>query len=430
MRRINTLEDGVNTRLSAPTSPNKIEGMHNNGTHIYYASTQSSSPFPPAPGRGTIRSIDLAGEGYRAIVRLARLENPGLGNVKSVYVSGNQIFMLIDNTIAPSSNRGRVVIYDLDGVFQSDFFILPISPFGPARDFVLVGSNLFITIADQVSVYTTAGSFVMQFGLPGVGDGEFSDAIGISHFNGEIFVTDVFTDRVQVFDLSGVFQRKFTVVDGATYIDAESGDLYIASRSSQPMHVTKTDINGNVLETFEDNTVFGGGGITFNASNSLIYAALGSNEEHKIKVLDTSLNLVETLNPNYPQTEFFKYPTLITSVSLGTPDEGASVPVDNALQGSLPVNQLWFDMRTAIEALAFFYYDDGPEPLLMYNWQTGGLDPNNLYVVGMDDGTKYGATGGVMDDWRDLVLAGSVPTGILWGEMLETITTLQGATVI
>ena len=128
-------------------------------------------------------------------------------------------------------------------------------------------------------------------------------------------------------------------------------------------------------------------------------------------------------------TEWFAYPTLTTSVSIGTD------PINTALSDndSLVVGQLITDMRTALVPLAlrFFNSVSGNK----FNWIDS--DADNIYFVSLGDRTKYGATGGAAYTWTRTQAEMEDPTDtyeaqlfdIDIGEIEEIVTKLEASSV-
>ncbi|MCH7864755.1 MAG: 6-bladed beta-propeller, partial [Proteobacteria bacterium] len=51
--------------------------------------------------------------------------------------------------------------------------------------------------------------FLMAWGGPGSGPGQFNDPTGIAVAGSEVFVADSRNSRIQVFDFEGIFKRQF-----------------------------------------------------------------------------------------------------------------------------------------------------------------------------------------------------------------------------
>ena len=80
-----------------------------------------------------------------------------------------------------------------------------------------------------------AYSFVLDWGSPGSGPGEFREPIGIAVAGDEVFVSDAGNNRIQVFDLNGRFLRSFGhegddlgQLSRPMHMDVRDGKLYVA----------------------------------------------------------------------------------------------------------------------------------------------------------------------------------------------------------
>ena len=140
--------------------------------------------------------------------------------------------------------------------------------------------------ANVVKVYSTAGSFLFQFGEKGVEPGQFDFPAGI-HVSraGEVFVADQNNDRVQVFDRGGKFLRcfggsstqRFGRIQGVTgdvagrvYVaDAFQGYVWAFEPGGVPL--------GRVGSFGEGpGELLGPGGIVVDPTNRLLVASAGS----------------------------------------------------------------------------------------------------------------------------------------------------------
>ena len=67
--------------------------------------------------------------------------------------------------------------------------------------------SLAPTVVARAAVLT---NYVLQWGSPGTGNGQFNQPVGVAvDFNGNVYVTDMGNDRVQVFNSSGTWQFSF-----------------------------------------------------------------------------------------------------------------------------------------------------------------------------------------------------------------------------
>lgn len=111
----------------------------------------------------------------------------------------------------------RVQKFDKDGKFLREFKVLP-NPAGIALD---KSGNIYLThfpasgrskhkSGDRVSVYSSAGRLLRQWGRRGAGDGQFNCPGGIAVAkDGRVYVADQTNHRIQVFDATGRFLFKW-----------------------------------------------------------------------------------------------------------------------------------------------------------------------------------------------------------------------------
>ena len=71
-------------------------------------------------------------------------------------------------------------------------------------------------------------TFVMAWGTPGTGPGQFNDPTGIAVAGKEVFVSDARNGRIQVFDLDGNFKRQFGGLVRPMNLAVAGGELYVA----------------------------------------------------------------------------------------------------------------------------------------------------------------------------------------------------------
>jgi len=73
----------------------------------------------------------------------------------------------------------------------------------------VAGNQVFVSDArnDRIQVFDLDGIFLRAFGKPGKGLGELSRPMNLTVRNGEVFVPEYFNDRIQVFTLDGTPRR-------------------------------------------------------------------------------------------------------------------------------------------------------------------------------------------------------------------------------
>lgn len=156
----------------------------------------------------------------------------------------------------------------------------------------------------RVSVFNADGSFVMSWGSPGAGDGQFQEPWGIAVApNGNIYVADTWNHRVQYFDPSGNFQGKWgRLADAKGRIDVEQGAFWgprsIAISAGGDVYVTDTgnkrvqvfDLQGNFKR------MFGGEGSAPGQFREQVGITL--DKDGNVWVADTWNSRVQKLDPN------------------------------------------------------------------------------------------------------------------------------------
>jgi sugar lactone lactonase YvrE len=97
--------------------------------------------------------------------------------------------------------------------------------------------NFFIADRNnfRIQKFNSAGDFVLAFGTSGTLDGQFSEPTSVKVYNSEVYVSDA-TNRLQVFDLNGVWKRKAAYPAEGSYFGiafTATGNLVLASSGSE-----------------------------------------------------------------------------------------------------------------------------------------------------------------------------------------------------
>jgi len=153
------------------------------------------------------------------------------GQPQGIAFLGNEVF------IAEEQND-RVQVFDKQGNYLRNWGSTGTGAgqFNEPCDVEIANDLVYVADAgiDRIQVFTPAGSYVTQFGTTGAGNGQLDlncSGAGLTHFGGEIFVTDEGNSRVVVFDLDGNWERNFGSI--ATFnepgmIDAdEEGRIWV-----------------------------------------------------------------------------------------------------------------------------------------------------------------------------------------------------------
>ena len=90
----------------------------------------------------------------------------------------------------------------------------------------------------RVQVFDRGGAFLGKWGSAGNGDGQFNGPAGIVVHGHEVYVADRFNSRIQVFDRRGVFLRKWG------HSGAGDGEFAANGPNDGPVGVA---VHGNVI---------------------------------------------------------------------------------------------------------------------------------------------------------------------------------------
>jgi sugar lactone lactonase YvrE len=200
---------------------NRIQVFDKNGNFL---SAHAVGSFP--------NGIDIDGSGKICVVEEGnhgfKLFNSSFGLIKSVggaVGSGNGQF-----------NSPDGVSFDQFG----NFFIADRSNF-------------------RIQKFNTAGDFVLAFGTSGTLDGQFSEPTSVKVYNSEVYVSDA-TNRLQVFDLNGVWKRKATYPAEGNYFGiafTATGNLVLASSGSERIAIYNPA--GTLLKSYGSKSSADGG---------------------------------------------------------------------------------------------------------------------------------------------------------------------------
>ncbi|WP_251551911.1 6-bladed beta-propeller [Neobacillus muris] len=121
------------------------------------------------------------------------------------------------------------------------------NPLNKPMDATKIGQWVYVTDTNhqQVQVFDISGAFIFKFGKKGTGEGEFLFPYGITgDKKGNIYVADLYNNRISIFDSKGKFVKYFTNDENkADFLQSPAG-LRIFNN-----HLWVTDIKlGKVFE--------------------------------------------------------------------------------------------------------------------------------------------------------------------------------------
>ena len=149
-------------------------------------------------------------------------------------------------------HNNRIEIFRTDGTFVNQFGVGHLSiPLG------VTVNNKRVHVADsgnrRISIFTLEGQLIRTIGSPGSGHGEFNcpGAVAISP-DVDMYVTDNYNHRVQVFSPDGVFQREFG--KGQLNYPCDillTGDGHVLVANSGINRVVIFNTTGQVIHSFK-----------------------------------------------------------------------------------------------------------------------------------------------------------------------------------
>ena len=202
-----------------------------------------------------------------------------------------------------------------DGQF---FFQAPPAHYGS----IAVDKDGYIYVTDhhnRVQKFDSNGNFLMKFGRTGYPDGEFYSLYGVAvDDQGNIYTTDWTKYEIQKFDSEGQFLQKWEVPSckqggiSSPYnlVIDEQGQLYVTQQMGNC--IQKFDLQGNLLHQWGE---LGNAEGQFNKPLSLALDAQGNlyvsdNENSRIQKFDSNGNFLAAYGP-------FEYPVGIAMDSEG-----------------------------------------------------------------------------------------------------------------
>lgn len=166
-------------------------------------------------------------------------------------------------------------------------------PLSRPMDVVEVDNQIYVTdnVNKCVQVFDEEGNSLFQFGKNGTGDGEFLSPFGITSDGKNIYVADIQTGKISIFDRTGKFKNYFKEQDvevlispiGIRYMEKK---LYVTDVRANKVVVFNLD-GEKLLEISQAN------GIPFFAPNCVT-----KDDDDNIYVSDSGNNRIVKFNKN------------------------------------------------------------------------------------------------------------------------------------
>jgi DNA-binding beta-propeller fold protein YncE len=281
--------------------------------------TQAPTPVPPTssptvevtlsptvPARSTLSPMEKIWETNgdpNAFNRPTELALDGQGNIY-VIDGGNQRVQKFDK------DGNFLLAWGEPGAGEGQFlFSVPPAHYGS----ITVDKDGYVYVTDhhnRVQKFDGNGNFLMKFGETGYGDGEFAALYGIAVDDEEnIYTTDWTKYEIQKFDSEGKFLQKWEVPScqpGGTatphnLVMGGQGQLYVTNRTGNC--VQKFDGEGNLLQQWGE---MGEAAAQFNKVLSMALDPDGNiyvidNENGRIQKFDPNGNFLAAYGPfDYP----------------------------------------------------------------------------------------------------------------------------------
>ncbi len=231
-------------------------------------------PIPPLPGLYHPRSIDISesGESYIAEWQNYRIsvwdENGsflysfgGNGSANGQFQNPSCLSVSGDEIYVGDWSRHNVQVFSLDGDFLRGW-----GSYGTGEGLFYHPSGIWIDennsngkevyISDRynyrVQVFDENGTFLRKFGVQGSGDGQINEANGVGVGpDGMVYVSSKNNQKIQVFTKDGNFSRSFSTNGYPWQIDFYQNKLAVSMADHHRIEVF--DLNGTSLGYFGQN---------------------------------------------------------------------------------------------------------------------------------------------------------------------------------
>ncbi|MDI6861732.1 MAG: 6-bladed beta-propeller, partial [Caldisericia bacterium] len=241
----------------------------------------------------------------------------GFGESLNTFVNPSSLFVDEDYIYVCDLTSSKVKVFRHNGDFAGFFIEYPkMMPTSIAMD---SNFNLWITDRgdDTVKVFSIDNELKMIIGKSGSGKKEFKTPLDIEIFEDKVYVLDSGNARVQVFNLKGNYLFDFGTVgtqDGNLYCPNsfsfdKNGNLWIVESCTGRVQIF--DRNGKFIKKVKEN--FGKPECIEKFEN---YMIISNSQDEKIYILDLNGNIINKIGEDVKSPLYF--PQSIAALSDGT----------------------------------------------------------------------------------------------------------------
>jgi DNA-binding beta-propeller fold protein YncE len=240
-------------------------------------------------------------------------------------------FHLQDNAIKVARNVNTGGPPTLSYFIQGDLN----DPLAKPMDVARVGQYVYITDTNhkQVQVFDTSGTPIFKFGKEGTDKGQFKFPYGIAgDKDGNIYVADLYNDKISIFTSKGNFIKYFEVANKADDFKGPGGlriydnKLYVTDIPKNKVSIF--DLNGKKLldittATAKDDTLNAPNAVTIDSDNNIYVSDTGN---QRLVVYDKNGKFIRIINGSPDGKGASK---LVNPRGIGVESNGTLLMVDN-----------------------------------------------------------------------------------------------------
>ena len=163
---------------------------------------------------------------------------------------------------------------------------------GPSGITWLPNGDFYVTDGyknSRVVKFSKDGKYLMEFGKPGTGPGEFRTPHGLAiDAKGRLYIADRTNDRIQVFDANGTFLKQWPNIGMPNYIAISRDQQYAWVADGRNNKILKYDLEGNLLYSwgtfgFDPGLIWCVHGFSTDAQGNLYTAEVFSGRAQKFR---------------------------------------------------------------------------------------------------------------------------------------------------